>query len=328
MTDTSGDKNNYAPVSGRTRIDMHCHYLPPAYVRMLERRDIRVLDGGMPVPEWTEKLQLERMEQLSVSYACLSVSSPHLHMGDPREASETARACNEYGAALMQRYPDRFGVMASLPLPETEASVKEIRYCVETLHLTGFSVMTNALGVYLGDPALDPVMKELNRHKTVVSIHPTEPSCVPAACCKTLPLPFMEFFFDTTRAVINMILHRVFQRYPDIRFIVPHAGAFLPILSDRLSGLPQVFPELADVDVKGSLEGLYFDLAGVAMPKQYGILKQITGMDHLLYGSDGTFTPFPLCRKLSEDMDNMLTEAEARQIYLDNPGVLLGKIMQ
>ena len=66
----------------KPRIDMHCHYLPPAYYEMLDRRDLRVLDGGMPVPAWTPEMQLENMEKLSVEYTCLSISSPHLHMGD------------------------------------------------------------------------------------------------------------------------------------------------------------------------------------------------------------------------------------------------------
>ncbi len=308
----------------KERIDLHCHYLPPAYYELLRRRDIRILDGGMKIPNWTPEIQLENMERLAVKYACLSLSSPHLHLGDPVEAAETARACNEYGAQLMRMYPERFGAMASLPLPETEASVREIRYCTER-RLTGFALMTNSCGVYLGDPRLDPVMEELDRANALVSIHPTAPGAVPEGCCDTMPLPFMEFFFDTSRTIVNMILHRIFQRYPNIRFIVPHAGAFLPILEDRLSGIPQIFPEMADVDFTGSLAGLYYDLAGVVMPKQFGNLKKVTAPGHLVYGSDGTFSPPPLSLRLAEEMDAGLTEEEARLIYLDNPGRLLGK---
>ena len=305
------------------RIDIHTHYLPPAYYAMLHKRKMTVLDGGMPTPEWTPELHLQNMDALSVSLACLSVSSPNLHMGDADEAIETARACNEYGTMLMRTYPGKFRIMASLPLPEIEASVQEIRYCRNTLGIRTFSLMTNSRGMYLGDPALDPVMEELNRMQAVVSIHPTEPSSVPEGCCEMLPFPLMEFFFDTTRTIVNMIFHRVFQNYPDIRFIIPHAGAFLAVLSDRLLGIPQVFPDLAGIDVEKSMADLYYDLAGVSMPKQFGDLKKIVPADHLLYGSDGTFTPLPLCRKLAADMDNKLTESEKHLIYQKNAERLL-----
>lgn len=305
------------------KIDTHTHYLPPAYCAMLNKRNITVLDGGMPVPEWTPELHLQNMDALRVSLACLSVSSPHLHMGDADEAAETARACNEYGSSLMSTYPGKFRIMASLPLPEIEASVQEIRYCRDTLGIHTFSLMTNSGGVYLGDPRLDPVMEELNRTEAVVSIHPTEPSSVPDGCCEMLPYPLMEFFFDTTRTIVNMLFHRIFRKYPDIRFIVPHAGAFLAVLSDRLFGIPQVFPDLAGIDVEKSLAGLYYDLAGVSMPKQFDDLKKIVPADHLLYGSDGTFTPLPLCRKLADDMDHKLTETEKELIYQKNAGKLL-----
>ena len=211
------------------RIDVHTHYLPAAYCNLLKRRNLLYLDGGIPCPEWSVEKHLENMEALDISQAWLSVSSPHLHMGDAVEAAETARGCNEFGAELIRDYPERFRVMASLPLPEIEASVKEVRYCDQTLKVRSFCLMTNSCGVYLGDPLLDPVMEELNRVKAVVSIHPTQPNAVPSGVCEKLPYPLMEFFFDTTRTVINLVLNRIFQRFPDIRFIIPHAGAVLPI---------------------------------------------------------------------------------------------------
>ena len=223
----------------KERIDIHTHYLPPAYNAMLDRRGLEFLDGGFPRPEWSAEIHLKNMETLSITKAYLSVSSPHLHMGDKVEAEETARGCNEFGAELVKLYPEKFGIMASLPLPEIEESVNEIRYCAKNLNIRGFCLMTNSNGVYLGDPILDPVMEELNQIHAVVSLHPTGPGTVPSGVCEMLPFPLMEFFFDTSRTVVNLILNRVPQKYPNIRFLIPHAGAVLPILGDRLSALPE-----------------------------------------------------------------------------------------
>ena len=112
------------------------------------------------------------MERLHISFAVLSLSSPHLHLGDKAEAVETARGCNVYGAELSRRYPERFAALASLPLPEISESIQEIRYCREKLGIYGFALLTNYHGLYLGNEELDPVMEELNRQPTLVTIPP------------------------------------------------------------------------------------------------------------------------------------------------------------
>lgn len=303
----------------RDKIDVHAHYLPPAYNAMLERRGMKFLDGGFPKPDWNEEIQLASMEQLGIGYSVLSISSPHLHMGDTAEAIEVARASNEYGAALVKKYPSRFAVMASLPLPEIEASVEEVRYCRDTLHVNGFSLLTNYHGIYLGNPVLEPVMEELNRGGCMVSIHPTEPATVPQGVNENLPYPLMEFFFDTTRTVMNLILTGTVKRYPKIRFIIPHAGAYLPALSDRVAPMSKMLIPEGNIDIAECLARLYYDLGGVVMPKQFGNLRQIAADSHILYGSDTPFTPLPLCMKLAEDMDRGLDDETADLVYRKNP---------
>ena len=76
------------------KIDIYSHYFPPAYNQMLDRRNMKFLDGGFPRPEWNEEIHLSSMEKLGITYSVLSISSPHLHMGDAQEAIEVARASN------------------------------------------------------------------------------------------------------------------------------------------------------------------------------------------------------------------------------------------
>ena len=316
------------------RIDVHAHYLPPAYETMLARRGLSRLDGGFPKPDWSEEKQLQIMDMLSIEKSYLSVSSPHLHMGDASEAVETARGCNEYGSDLARRYPGKINILASLPLPEIEASVREIRYCREMLAIDHFCVPTNAEGIYLGNPILEPVLEELNRQHTIVAIHPVAPAAVPADVCETLPLPFMEFFFDTTRTIANLILHGVIHRYQNVRFIVPHAGAYLPILSDRMASLPQVLPadtvamidsEAEGLSIMEDFRNLYYDLGGVVVPKQLDVLRKMVDDTHLLYGSDSPFTPPAVCVKLAESLDQAFGKELSQLVYLDNPGSLFAK---
>ena len=39
------------------------------------------------------------------------------------ETIELAQACNEYGDKLKTKYPGKFGVVASLPMPDVEATL-------------------------------------------------------------------------------------------------------------------------------------------------------------------------------------------------------------
>lgn len=298
------------------KIDVHGHYFPSAYKEALSRHNMKILDGA-PMPKWTEEIQMQYMETLNITTSVLSLSSPHFHFGDKKETVETARACNEYGVDLKKRYPGKFLIMASLPFPDIEKCVEEIRYCEEKLKVDGFALQTNFCGEYLGSESLEPVMQELNQNKAIVVLHPTVPQAVPAGANENLPAAFMEYFFDTTRAITNMIVKGTLKKYPEIRFIVPHAGAFLPVLSDRLATLGGAL-HMEGLDVMGDLSRLYYDLAGISMPKQYGLLEKITQESHILYGSDAPFTPLPLCERLAADMENRIDASKLENICINH----------
>ncbi|OKP83666.1 amidohydrolase [Paenibacillus sp. P32E] len=308
------------------KIDLHSHYLPPGYREALLKYAEPNPDG-FPTPAWSAELHLEAMEHLGIATSLLSLSSPHIHLGDRNAAKELARSVNEYGADLVRKYPGKFRLLASLPVPETCDSIAEIKYALEALHVDGFTLPTNVLGVYLGNPCLNDIFAELNMRKAIVALHPNRPALVPEHVLEGLPAPMMEFFFDTTRTVMNLILTGTLSRFPGITFIVPHAGAFLPILADRIAPalhmMPSIFGEHmgdAGVDIYASLKGLYYDLAGGCLPRQLGNLLQLVGTDHLLYGSDYPYTPDLACKFLADDLDStdLLTDEARGQIYCAN----------
>lgn len=288
----------------KEKIDIHAHYFPPAYKSFLEKQQITLLDGA-PQPDWNLAKQFEYMDRLHISTAILSLSSPHFYINDQQETIQTARLCNEYGSELVLQFPDKFKIMASLPLPFVKESIEEIRYCREHLQTDGFAMLTNYSGVYLGNPKLDPIMKELNKKPTVIVIHPTHPASVPNEVNENIPDALLEYFFDTTRAVVNMIFHGTIKKYSNIKWIIPHGGAFLTIISDRLEVLSKVLKK-NDINVLSDLHNLYYDLAGISMPKQFELLLKTTDKSHLLYGSDSPFTPIELCETLAKEMDDKL----------------------
>jgi predicted TIM-barrel fold metal-dependent hydrolase len=229
------------------------------------------------------------MDRLGIAMSLLSISSPGVHLGD-QATVERAREVNEAGHRAVVDHAGRFGLLASLPLPDVDAAVAEIAYCCDHLDVAGFAVLTNIGGTYLGDAAFAPVLRELDRRGARLFIHPTSPPCWEQTSLGR-PRPMLEFFFDTTRAVVDLVLNGTVATHSAIEFLIPHAGATLAMVAERIS----VFSLLLDVDpavdVLRDLGRLHFDLAGFPVPRQLDALLTITTLEHLHYGSDYPFTP-------------------------------------
>lgn len=304
-----------------TKIDFHVHYLTDTYKAFLYKH-FGAKPEGYPTPQWDISKQKELMEANQITHALLGLSSPYFYAGDKEETVTSVQKNNEEIANLLITEPT-MDFLAGLPLPYIAESLIEIERAY-VLGAKGFSVNTHSQDTYLGDPKLDPVMAELNRHHAIVAIHPTEATSIPKGVCEDLPIPAMEFFFDTTRTFVNMALNEVFTRYPNIKWIFPHAGAFVPLLSDRI----QVFFNMMDkpLDIFADMKHVYFDVAGMAEPKMLEVLLKVTTIDRLLYGSDFPHTSSAAVGRYRIKLENTdkLSKGEKAQIFYKNGAKLLG----
>jgi 6-methylsalicylate decarboxylase len=73
--------------------------------------------------------------------------------------------------------------------------------------------------------------------------------------------------------------------------VVPHGGGALVAVADRIDGFARIFAAADNPDVTGQLRNLYYDLAGVPVPRQMPSLLTVTDPSHLLYGTDRPWTP-------------------------------------
>jgi predicted TIM-barrel fold metal-dependent hydrolase len=247
------------------KLDVHAHYLPEPYRQALERAGHGQPDGMPQIPAWSAAGHVALMDRLGIAAALLSVSSPGVHLADGAATRELAREVNEAGRRAVVDHPGRFGLLGSLPLPDVDAAMAEITRCVDDLEVDGFVLLTHVGDTYLGDPEWDPVFAELDRRGARVLIHPTSPVCWEHTSLGR-PRPMLEFLFDTTRAVVNLVLNGVIARHPGLRVIVPHAGATLPVIADRVAAFSLALGVDASVDVLRDLGSLEFDLAGMPIP--------------------------------------------------------------
>lgn len=294
------------------RIDVHHHIIPPAFTETMKRKGITKVAGAV-LPDWDAKRSIEMMDLNGIQTAITSLSAPGVYFGNLEEAVDLARKCNEFASEMKEKHPNRFGYFAVLPMPFTDKACKEAIYALDNLNADGIVLLGSTEGKFLGNPQLEELMAELDRRKTIVFVHPNIHQTSDTLDLNT-PGFLVEFLCDTTRAAVNLILSGTIEKYPNINWILAHAGGFLPYIAWRIS-LANMFSEFAVNIPQGVLtyiKRFYFDTALSPSPMVHACLKELVEPSHILYGSDFPFAPEPVTA-----MQIKMLEKETKVIWDD-----------
>jgi predicted TIM-barrel fold metal-dependent hydrolase len=265
--------------------------LPSDYVKELARRGIKGGDGVV-FPQWNPESSLDVMDHNCIRKAFLSLSSPGVDFGDKDFAVYLAETVNNEMDRIVTDHPDRFGAFATIPLPYLSESLSETNRALDELNLDGVTLLTNYGGTYLGDSRFDELMVELNRRKAVVFVHPTSPSQTQTNL--TYPTPMLEFPFDTTRAATNLVFSGTLKRFPNIKFILSHAGGTVPFLGYRIDLTGLTIPNSGRTAPKGAivyLRQLYYETALSTSTYALCGLQKFADPTRILFGSDFPYAP-------------------------------------
>jgi predicted TIM-barrel fold metal-dependent hydrolase len=271
------------------RIDFHFHLIPQFY------QDAVYEAGAGPAigryPEWSPERALDLMDKSGIDVALMSLAQPGVQFGDRNKSAALARRCNDYTADLNARWPQRFGGFATLPMWEMSEAVAEIEHSFDQLKLHGVCLFASYGEKFLGDAVYDPVLDVLNDREAVVFVHPAfHPSS------RTLDLPWpgfmMEYVFDTTRAVVNLVFSGAIERFPRIRFVLAHAGGLMPYFAWRLSVAPMIDARLEQISraqVYERFKRFWYDNALAPTAETFECLKAVARPDQIVFGTDWPF---------------------------------------
>lgn len=273
------------------RIDVHHHFMPAAYIDHVEASKNAPSHNLSPsqMSAWTPSKAIDILDANGIQTAYGSVSTPGVWTGNIPESRKLARVWNDYAAKMVHDYPGRFGLFAPVPLPDTDGTLQEIAYALDTLKADGIGLLSNFDGKYLGDASFTPVFEELNRRRAVVYVHPTFAPC----CGAVMPgysAQMIEFPFDTTRTIASLVYSGTTTRFPDIRFIFSHAGGTLPILAGRIeeSG-PKAMAHNVPGGVQNAFRKLYYDTASAANGPAMAALLACVPLSQVMFGTDYPF---------------------------------------
>ena len=305
------------------RIDIHHHFGPEVWVAAVKGRPL--LQPANTT--WTAAKSIEDMDRGSVAASVISITNPGLWFGDKAVTARLARACNEYAAKVVADHTNRFGFFAAMPLPDVDATLKEIAYAYDTLKADGVGLFTSYGDAWLGNPAYRPVMEELNRRNAVVHVHPTA-----ANCCRELTYApgvgpgSMEYGTDTTRAITGVCFSGDATRFPNIRWIWSHAGGTMPFLAGRIDGASGNFKAQLPNGLIPELKKFYYDVAGAANRGAIASLQTLVDADQIMFGTD--FPPGGTSEGVARSLRELgrFSESDLRAIERDNAVRLLPRL--
>jgi predicted TIM-barrel fold metal-dependent hydrolase len=270
------------------RIDTHHHLIPPDYRKALQQAGLHEA-GGRALPDWSPEASLQAMAELGVGTAILSVSTPGTaFLPSPADAAGLARDVNDYTAELAATQPDRFGFFATVPMPHVDLAAAEAARALDDLKADGVVLLANNAGTYLGEDGQDALFGLLNDRSAVVFIHPAD---LPGPSVAGVPPFAADFLLDTTRAAYLLVRNGIRGRYPKIRFILSHAGGFVPYASHRMSLAIMADTGRSPADVLDDFAGFYFDTALSSSAAALPTLLAFAKPGHITFGSDFPFAP-------------------------------------
>lgn len=270
--------------------------------------------------------RLEIMDRIGLDCQVLSLSIPFSYAGDAASRLKLAQTSNDHFADVIARYPGRFYGFATLPLPDVDASLKEMARCFDELHMVGVVFGSNIRGeMRLDNPTLAPIFQEMDRRGTTAFLHPNTPICSGPDLQDFNLNAGLGYFFDTGITVYRMIFSGMLERYRRLKVIVPHLGGMLPVMLGRINGNYQRHPACQAIPKSPGeyMRELYYDTVSFHAPA-LRLCKDMFGADHLMLGSDYPLGSGTLDEAFRFVADAGFDDSERGQVLGGNAATVLG----
>ena len=315
-----------------TIVDFHNHYYPPEYIKELERGPSRITvtfdeehnpvlhspgDVNIVVPGHRDiDFRQQVLDAAGVDMQVLTFTAPGTLIETPERAVPLAQMVNDALAKVVSDRRNRFTVLATLPLNEPAASLRELER-VGQLGFAGCMLFGNVNGVPLADERFWPLYEKASDAKSVMFIHPTYPVGVESMTDYWL-MPLVGFLFDTTLAAAHLVYSGVVERFPGIRWVLGHLGGAIPYLAERLDRGFYAFADCRQHISKPPTEYLkhfYYDTVNFDVCA-LRLAIDFAGPEHIVAGSD---YPHQI-----GSLERMLQSIEQLEISADQKAGILG----
>jgi predicted TIM-barrel fold metal-dependent hydrolase len=330
------------------KIDIFNHFFPKRFFDEFINTPAGPKDIGKRVREAATIVDLDKrfgvMDEFGEYCQIISLPMPALEaLAPPDKSPALATMVNDGFAELCQRHPARFpSFVASLPMNNPDAALREAERAVKQLGARGVQVYTNVAGKPLDADDVLPIFEELARRDTVIWMHPSRGANSPDYLTEDKSKFEIWWTFgwpyETSAAMARLVFSAIFDRHPNLKIITHHMGGMIPYFEGRVGyGWDQLGKRTSDVDYTGLLKTLkkrpldyfkmfYADTAlfGGAAATECGL--SFFGVDRVLFASDVPFEPSPglYIRETIRCIEGLnVSAAHKDQIYRGNAAGLL-----
>jgi aminocarboxymuconate-semialdehyde decarboxylase len=298
-------------------IDFHIHWWPPAFLEYLDKANVPSKNLP-PLPLITAppvadlQLRAKLMDKAGIDVAVLSQPM----QPDERFHPGLAAISND---GLAEIVSGRFRFFASLPLPDVDASIAELNRALAMDGCDGVVLPTHVFGEALDDDKFEPLLAAFDERKVTVALHPDA-----FRAGGVLQQWFMDWSigapFEDTIVALRLISSGRIDQFPEIKWIVPHAGGTLAVLWQRMDKqYASVGGEVLGFTKKPSEYASHFiyDTA-TNTPETLALAADQLGADRLVMGTDFPFIDM-------EDMGAAVRTVKECSAIDDPDAVLRGK---
>ena len=219
----------------------------------------------------------------------LSLTQPMVYWAPRQLASRLSRAYNDACAEAHLEHPDRFVGLATLPMHEPDLALEELARIASIPGMNGIYMGTRIGSAELSDESLFEVYEAIEASNYAIFLHPISVSD-PGRLRKFYLTNLIGNPTESAVAASHLIFGGVLDRFPGLKFCLPHAGGSLPYLIGRITHGWGVRPECRHLPnpPDSYLRRFYYDTI-THSHAALDYLISLVGADRVVLGSDFCF---------------------------------------
>lgn len=266
------------------KIDVFAHILPPNFLKQIQSE----------VPDVVEQNPFVKIDSLSdfklrhknfpdqVQEIISNVNLNPEDYFDAHKAAELCRSGNEEMRKIAQDNSDIFlAVVAMLSMNNLTESQKMMEEFSQVNDVVGVQLFTRALGKSIADPQFEQVFAKAAQLNLPIWLHPVFDSQ------KSDNNITFSWEYELTQAMYQIVKAGYFEKYPELKIIVHHAGAMIPFFSQRIKYT------MSDQQYR-DFKKFYVDTAILGNSKALELATSFFGSAHVLFGTDAPFSKMPI----------------------------------
>lgn len=325
-------------------ITLEEHFATPAFLEgpgaglAAQARSVEAGPRGRDAGRLLERLtdlgdgRLEEMDRAGIEVQALSVTAPGVEQLEPGAAVTLARSVNDALAAAVRAHPDRLRGFATVPTPDPEAAVTELRRAHDELGFRGLAINGHNQGRYLDDERFWPILAEVERLGLPLYLHPTVPAPqVAAVYAGNYPPPVQAvlsiagwgWHVDTLFHVLRLVLSGAFDRFPRLQLVIGHLGEGLVGFLDRFQSTYGALPTGLEHPVEDYFRrNVHYTISGFNFEAPFLSLLLLVGAERILFSADWPYASMAEARAFLDRIP--ISPADREKIAHVNAEVLYG----